>query len=141
MAEPKKQFKIFRNRRLGVYAWGHLIDDDYSPDRWDFVGYFDGTVIEAVEECRRRERLMADNPAEGVYLSRPEGPDPVDRPAHYTGPVPGVECIEVTRHFDFLRGNAIKYIWRAAHKGRYIEDLRKAAWYIQAAIDQGPPQD
>lgn len=70
-----------------------------------------------------------------------EDPDPVDRPAHYTGPVPGVECIEVTRHFDFLRGNAIKYIWRAAHKGRYIEDLRKAAWYIQAAIDQGPPQD
>jgi hypothetical protein len=60
--------------------------------------------------------------------------DPVNHPAHYTGPVPGNECIDVTRHFNFARGNAIKYIWRAGAKGNEVEDLRKAIWYLQDEI-------
>ena len=65
-----------------------------------------------------------------------EGHDPVEHPAHYTSRVPGIECIQVTEHFDFNRGNAIKYIWRAGEKDpkREIEDLRKAAWYINREI-------
>jgi hypothetical protein len=34
----------------------------------------------------------------------------------------------------FLRGNAIKYIWRADEKGNAIQDLRKAAFYIADEI-------
>lgn len=56
--------------------------------------------------------------------------DPVNHPAHYTQ-VPGVECIDVTRHFSFCRGNAIKYVWRAGAKGSEVEDLRKAIWYLR----------
>lgn len=133
MAEPKQQFKIFKYRDGRQYSFTWLREDDPSPELWDFVAYFDGTLREVREECKRREELLAANP--------PEGPDPVDRPAHYTGPVPGIECIEVTRHFDFLRGNAIKYIWRAAHKGNYTQDLQKAVWYLNKAIEQGCPQD
>jgi len=59
--------------------------------------------------------------------------DPVNHPSHYTQ-VPGIECIEVTRHFNYNRGNAIKYIWRAGHKGNEIEDLQKALWYINDEI-------
>lgn len=36
----------------------------------------------------------------------------------------------------FNLGNAIKYIWRADEKGAAVEDLRKAAWYIQREIDR-----
>lgn len=57
----------------------------------------------------------------------------VDHPAHYTHPS-GVECIQVTEHMNFCRGNAIKYIWRAGSKGKEIEDLRKARWYIDREI-------
>ena len=57
----------------------------------------------------------------------------VDHPPHY-GQVPGIECIQVVRWFDFNRGNAIKYIWRAGHKGHEIEDLEKAIWYLQDEI-------
>lgn len=60
--------------------------------------------------------------------------DPVEHPAHYTGHPSGVECIQITEHFNFCRGNAIKYIWRAGDKGSVVEDLEKARWYIDREI-------
>ena len=35
----------------------------------------------------------------------------------------------------FLRGNAIKYLWRADAKGSTVQDLLKAQWYIQRELD------
>lgn len=60
--------------------------------------------------------------------------DAVHHPSHYTAVVPGVECIEVTEHFGFLRGNAIKYLWRAGAKGDAVTDLEKARWYIDREL-------
>lgn len=60
--------------------------------------------------------------------------DLVNHPGHYTDVVPGIECIQVTQHFNFNRGNAIKYLWRAGAKGDAVEDLRKAAKYIEFEI-------
>jgi hypothetical protein len=60
--------------------------------------------------------------------------DAVNHPKHYTSHPSGVECIEVTEHFNFNLGNAIKYIWRADSKGQDIEDLRKARWYLDREI-------
>lgn len=57
--------------------------------------------------------------------------DPVNHPQHYTAHPSGVECIQVTEHFSFNVGNAIKYLWRAGLKGSAVEDLRKAAWYAE----------
>lgn len=57
----------------------------------------------------------------------------VNHPSHYNQ-VPGIECIDVVKHFPFLRGNAIKYLWRADNKGDVIEDLEKAKWYIECEI-------
>lgn len=60
--------------------------------------------------------------------------DSVNHPRHYTANPSGVECIAVVEHMGFCLGNAIKYIWRADEKGSDIEDLRKAAWYIEREI-------
>jgi hypothetical protein len=60
--------------------------------------------------------------------------DLVNHPPHYTGHPSGVECIEITEHFGFNLGNAIKYIWRADAKGDAIADLEKAAWYIEREL-------
>lgn len=60
--------------------------------------------------------------------------DPVNHPRHYTGHPSGVECIEITEHMNFCRGNAVKYIWRAGDKGDEIEDLKKARWYLDREI-------
>lgn len=60
--------------------------------------------------------------------------DVVNHPAHYTSHPSGVECITVTEHMSFLRGNAVKYLWRAGDKGNELEDLRKARWYLDREI-------
>lgn len=60
--------------------------------------------------------------------------DEVEHPAHYTSHPSGVECIVVTEHMTFLRGNAMKYLWRAGEKGDALTDLRKARWYLDREI-------
>ena len=57
--------------------------------------------------------------------------DNVNHPAHYeAGPF---ECVELTRLYPFMGGNAIKYVYRHRLKGRDTEDLRKALWYLDHA--------
>lgn len=60
-------------------------------------------------------------------------PDAIN-PSHYTGHPSGIECIQVTEHMNFNRGNAVKYIWRCGEKGDPVEDLKKAVWYLQREI-------
>jgi hypothetical protein len=69
--------------------------------------------------------------------------DTVNHPKHYTDStmeyVPA-ECIHITRHLPFSMGNAIKYIWRAGKKGdivKAVEDLCKAAWYVDDCCNLG----
>lgn len=58
----------------------------------------------------------------------------VEHPAHYNRHPSGIECITITRHMQFNLGNAVKYIWRADLKGKSIEDLKKAVFYLQDEI-------
>jgi hypothetical protein len=59
----------------------------------------------------------------------------VNHPKHYVSHPSGVECITVVEHMTFNIGNAMKYLWRADHKNG-IEDLKKAAWYVQREIER-----
>jgi hypothetical protein len=60
--------------------------------------------------------------------------DPVDHPAHYNQHPSGVEVIRITEHLNFCKGNVVKYVLRSGYKGDEIEDLRKAAWYLDREI-------
>lgn len=60
----------------------------------------------------------------------------VNHPPHYTAHPAGIECIDVVEHMSFNVGNAVKYLWRADHKGAALEDLRKAEWYIRREIQR-----
>ena len=62
--------------------------------------------------------------------------DAVNHPPHYKQHPSGVECIAITEHMGFCLGNAVKYIWRADEKGKDIEDLKKARWYIDREIEK-----
>ena len=70
--------------------------------------------------------------------------DDVNHPSHYTAHPSGIECIQITEHYNFCVGNALKYLWRAGLKAeegktaneKQIEDLRKAAWYIEREIQR-----
>ena len=64
--------------------------------------------------------------------------DPVNHPSHYTdGKIEVIDYIE-DKGLDFFLGNAVKYISRAGKKdqSKEVEDLQKAAWYIQRKIEQ-----
>lgn len=61
--------------------------------------------------------------------------DMINAPPHYTSHPSGIEPIQITQHMPFCEGNVIKYVMRAPYKGDTLKDLRKAAYYIQRAIE------
>jgi hypothetical protein len=68
----------------------------------------------------------------------PEAPpsDEINFPDHYRAHPSGVECVQITEHMNFCRGNALKYLWRAGLKDKSSEvaDLAKARWYLTREI-------
>lgn len=62
--------------------------------------------------------------------------DPVNHPNHYGGGDNPYEAIKVIEAWElgFHLGNTVKYISRAGKKGDALEDLRKAAFYLQREI-------
>jgi hypothetical protein len=71
----------------------------------------------------------------------PKKVDVVNSPAHYTW-LKGLEVIDITEQLSFNLGNVIKYTLRADHKGKALEDLRKAKWYLEREIlrRERPPE-
>lgn len=61
--------------------------------------------------------------------------DSVFSPKHYTaGKYEVIDVIE-DWNLNFRLANTIKYIARHKHKGKPLEDLKKALWYLQREID------
>ena len=65
--------------------------------------------------------------------------DWVHHPNHYQRG--GIECFDVIKEFfgdnefeSFCLGNALKYVMRCKHKGKYLEDLKKARFYLDIII-------
>ena len=66
----------------------------------------------------------------------PVQPDPVNHPPHYkAGGIETIDFIEAKR-LGYHLGNVVKYISRAQHKGG-MQDLLKAQWYLNRAIEKG----
>lgn len=60
--------------------------------------------------------------------------DPINRPAHYTfSQVEVIDAIEAWE-LGFHLGNVVKYVARSRRKGRELEDLKKARWYLDREI-------
>ena len=65
--------------------------------------------------------------------------DNVNKPAHYNAgeveTIDGIRAALGEGFADYCRGNVLKYVWRCGLKGDAVEDLRKAATYLQWAIE------
>jgi len=68
-----------------------------------------------------------------------ENKEQVNHPDHYGGSENIYEAIKVIDDWDlgFSLGNTVKYISRAGKKesDKELQDLRKAAWYLQHHIE------
>ena len=65
--------------------------------------------------------------------------DVVNSPSHYkSGGIEAIEGIEASMGPEafagYLKGNIMKYMWRYERKGKPIEDLKKARWYLDRLI-------
>lgn len=58
----------------------------------------------------------------------------VEHPAHYNLHKSGVEAIEVIEYLTGNMFNTVKYVWRADHKGKVVEDIQKSIWYIKREL-------
>ena len=92
--------------------------DHASPDQWDAL--------------RKLNELS---------IRKPKKPDPVDQPDHYNkGTIEAIEAIKASMPEEefrgYLKGNALKYLWRYDYKGKPVEDLRKCRWYIERLIQE-----
>lgn len=141
-----------------------LYTDAVEADLWAQRAGFDTTVNEAdlaklraqllpyvevgadaspdeIGDCEMDTDVFPPEPKLGTNPPREQtGADPVNHPQHYVQG--GIECIDVIRAargtdgcIQFCVGNAIKYLFRDQHKGKPLEDLKKARWYLNHAID------
>lgn len=66
--------------------------------------------------------------------------DMVNHPPHYkTGGIEAIDYIQAKlspeEFAGYCKGNALKYISRAGHKGDAAEDTRKAIWYLERMLN------
>jgi len=58
----------------------------------------------------------------------------IDHPQHYNvGKIEVIDFIE-DQALGFHVGNVVKYLARSKHKGKELEDLKKASWYLNRFI-------
>ena len=92
--------------------------DDATPEEWDTVRALNNLSI-------RKPKQVA----------------PVEQPDHYNkGSIEAIEAIKASmpehEFRGYLKGNALKYLWRYDYKGKPVEDLRKCRWYVHRLIQE-----
>lgn len=95
-------------------------------------------LLESEQDRVRLARAvpLAQNTHDALAVAKAVPGEMVNHPAHYnTGSIEVIDAIE-DWGLGFNAGNAVKYIARHQHKGKPLEDLQKAAWYIDRAIQQ-----
>lgn len=83
-----------------------------------------------------KELTMSKSPAI-LYKSSPksEAKDNVNSPSHYlTGGIETIDYIEA-KNLNYNLGNVVKYVSRSDYKGKKLEDLKKARWYLCREIN------
>ena len=100
-------------KKTGLEAWMKAAHDE-DADLWE---------DESLEDIIARE-------------DEEEEEDMVGAPKHYNSG--NIECIDAIEESmsshafkGYLKGNCMKYLWRYEYKGKQVEDLQKAGWYLR----------
>lgn len=134
--ELAKKLKIKENY-AGVILWKLK-----SPQKPKKIGRPKKTVVLKQVDLLRmasegRQVRMGRPPMRmmGAFISDKSISDAVNHPAHYkTGGIETIDFIEA-KDLGYHLGNVVKYVTRADHKGNKLEDLKKAQWYLNRAIE------
>ena len=95
--------------------------------------------LDDLENAATMQRMIEDaknisSSSKGLFKQ----PDNVNHPPHYK--IGGIETIDFIEakglDNNYHLANAVKYISRAPYKNNYLEDVKKAVWYLQREIDR-----
>lgn len=93
--------------------------------------------VDATETPHQQREYASCGECIDMYdFDHPAETDMVNAPAHYT--VGGIETIDFieAKGLNYHLANAVKYITRAEHKGKFDEDISKAIWYLTRERDR-----
>ena len=117
--------------------------NDATPADWDRVRNKRAQQVdEHYEKMQAWMKAAHDESSEAWEATDAweEEEDVVNNPEHYnTGNIECIDAIEESMSSvafkGYLKGNCIKYLWRYEHKGKQVEDLEKAGWYLNKLTD------
>ena len=100
--------------------------NDATPTDWDRATTKTGLEPWATMAEEEAAHSSWDNEIEDV----------VNNPDHYyTGNIECIDAIEESMSSvafkGYLKGNCMKYLWRYDYKGKQVQDLQKAGWYLR----------
>lgn len=112
----------------GLVGWIKAVQTECENLQFYRVAFASGLNVVTIEE-----NLEADKPTE---------PDMIQKPPHYNQysfqPIDIIN--EVTNYYEgstaFYIGTVLKYLCRAPFKGKLLEDLKKANYYLTRAIEE-----
>jgi len=130
--------KFMVGDRVRVIATGSSMFNDVGVIK--HIGEHVPLPYHVETECKKLHSwFTADELEPAPVIKESLTPDNVNHPPHYNQG--GIECIEAIKaalgsgFVKYCTGNVIKYLWRYDLKGG-IEDLKKAAWYLDRAIKE-----
>ena len=93
------------------------------------------------EQAEYEARWVDESLEEIIARQDEEEEDVVNNPNHYNNG--SIECIEgiqasmsAEAFAGYLKGNCMKYLWRYNYKGKPVQDLQKAQWYLAELIKE-----
>jgi hypothetical protein len=129
--DPEKaQKKIAEDVRMGI-APNDTMNKYYLGDLPSSGAQMASTVFPSDAE-------QAEHDAVAKEIARKVAEQDAINPHYYKGFSNNAEVIDIVENLPYNRGAAVKYLARAGNKSidHEIEDLRKAAWYVQRELDR-----
>ena len=125
-------FESYMERLESKYVYDST--EDYGKEVTSDAGDFADCWAEP-KKGRGIDAWMRAAHDEDVDLWEDEEEDMVGKPKHYNSG--NIECIDAIEESmsshafkGYLKGNCMKYLWRYDYKGKQVEDLQKAGWYL-----------
>ena len=126
--------------KTGLEAWMKAAHDE-DADLWEDeeeedIDHYDMTTEKGRQEMWELFSKVNQDDDDDDDDDYEDEHDVVHNPAHYnTGSIECIEAIEESMSSGafkgYLKGNCMKYLWRYEYKGKQVQDLQKAGWYLQ----------
>jgi len=115
--------------------------DDATPEEWNRASAKVAKMARDEEKEMELREAYTDTYGQHYDLRTPDMDEMVEKPPHYN--YGSIECIEAIEESmtpeafrGYLKGNALKYLWRYERKGNALQDLKKAQWYLDRLVDE-----